>query len=170
MSCLARLTAGLVPDSCRVLKESFRHNRPSPEGCFVTKKTKFTEEQIAFVLRESEFGTAVAKVRRKMGICEATFFNWKKKYGGPSVSELRRLRQLDEENRKLKQLVADLSPDKAMCCRMRFKKALRPAQRKALAGHLQSTYGASVRRSCAMMRLFLTGWYYRHRRPCRMRR
>jgi putative transposase len=49
-----------------------------------------------------------------MGICEATFFNWKKKYGGLGVSELRRLRQLDEENRKLKQLVADLSLDKAM--------------------------------------------------------
>ncbi len=78
------------------------------------KKTKYTEEQIAFALRQSETGTPVAEVCRKMGICEATFFNWKKKYGGLGVSELRRLRQLDEENRKLKQLVADLSLDKAM--------------------------------------------------------
>jgi len=78
------------------------------------KKTQFTEEQIAFALRQSESGTSVAEVCRKMGICEATFFNGKKKYGGLGVSELRRLRQLDEENRKLKQLVADLSLDKAM--------------------------------------------------------
>lgn len=78
------------------------------------KKTQFTEEQIAFALRQSESGTAVAEVCRKMGICEATFFKWQKKYGGLGVSELRRLRQLDEENRKLKQLVADLSLDKAM--------------------------------------------------------
>ena len=78
------------------------------------KKTKYTEEQIAFALRQSESGMTVAEVCRKMGICEATFFNWKKKYGGLGVSELRRLRQLDEENRKLKQLVADLSLDKAM--------------------------------------------------------
>lgn len=78
------------------------------------KKTKYTEEQIAFALRQAESGTSVAEVCRKMGICEATYFNWKKKYGGLGVSELRRLRQLDEENRKLKQLVADLSLDKAM--------------------------------------------------------
>lgn len=78
------------------------------------KKTKYTEEQIAFALRQSETGTAVSEVCRKMGIAEATFYNWKKEYGGLGVSELRRLRQLDEENRKLKQLVADLSLDKAM--------------------------------------------------------
>ena len=78
------------------------------------KKTKYTEEQIAFALRQAESGTAVTEVCRKMGIREATFFNWKRKYGGLGVSELRRLRQLDEENRKLKQLVADLSLDKAM--------------------------------------------------------
>lgn len=78
---------------------------------FCHEKTKFIEEQIAFALRQSESGTTVAEVCRKMGICEATFFNWKKKYGGLGVSELR---QLDEENRKLKQFVADLSLDNAM--------------------------------------------------------
>jgi putative transposase len=78
------------------------------------KKSKFTEEQIAFALRQSETGTTVAEVCRKMGISDATFYNWKKKYGGLGVAELRRLRQLEEENRKLRQLVADLSLDKAM--------------------------------------------------------
>ena len=77
-------------------------------------KSKFTEEQIAFALRQAESGTRVAEVCRKMGISEQTFFRWKKKYGGLGVSELRRLRQLEEENRQLKRLVADLSLDKQM--------------------------------------------------------
>jgi putative transposase len=78
------------------------------------KKSKFTEEQIAFALRQAESGTRVAEVCRKMGIAEQTFFRWKKKYGGLGVSELRRLRQLEEENRQLKRLVADLTLDKQM--------------------------------------------------------
>ena len=78
------------------------------------RKSKFTEEQIAFALRQAEGGTRVAEICRKMGISEATFFNWKKKYGGLGVSELRRLKQLEEENKQLKKLVADLSLDKQM--------------------------------------------------------
>lgn len=78
------------------------------------KRSKFTEAQIVFALRQAEQGTRVAEICRKMGISEATFYNWKKKYGGLGVSELRRLKQLEEENRKLKQLVADLSLDKQM--------------------------------------------------------
>lgn len=78
------------------------------------KKSKFTEEQIAFALKQAEMGTLVEDVCRKMGISQATFYAWRKKFGGLGVSELRRLRQLEEENRKLKQLVADLSLDKVM--------------------------------------------------------
>jgi putative transposase len=78
------------------------------------KRTRFTEEQIAFALRQAETGTRAGEICRKMGISEATFYNWKKKYGGLGVSELRHLKQLEEENRKLKQLVADLSLDKKM--------------------------------------------------------
>jgi len=78
------------------------------------KRSKFTEQQIIFALRQAETGVRVAEVCRKMGISEATFYNWKKKYGGLGVSELRRLRQLEEENTKLKQIVADLSLDKQM--------------------------------------------------------
>ena len=77
------------------------------------RKSKFTEDQIAFALKQNELGTSVDEVCRKMGISEATFYVWKK-YSGIGPSELRRLRQLDEENRKLKQIVADLSLDKAM--------------------------------------------------------
>ena len=76
------------------------------------KKSKFTEEQIAFALHQAQTGTSVEEVCRKLGISQATFYAWKKKFSGMGVSELRRLRQLEEENRKLKQLVADLSLDK----------------------------------------------------------
>lgn len=78
------------------------------------KRSKFTEQQIAFALKQAELGTPVEEVCRKMGISDATFYNWKKKYGGLGPSELRRLKQLEEENTKLKKLVADLSLDKAM--------------------------------------------------------
>jgi putative transposase len=78
------------------------------------KKSKFTEAQIVFAIKQSETGVQVSEICRKMGISEATFYNWKKKYGGLGVSELRQLRQLQEENSKLKQIVADLSLDKQM--------------------------------------------------------
>ncbi len=78
------------------------------------KKSKFTEAQIVFALRQTEEGVKVPEICRKMGISEATFYNWKKKFGGLGVSELRRLKQLEEENMKLKQIVADLSLDKQM--------------------------------------------------------
>ena len=67
-----------------------------------------------FAIKQSETGVGVAEVCRKMGISEATFYNWKKKYGGLGVNELRRLRQLEDENNRLKQIVADLTLDKQM--------------------------------------------------------
>ena len=78
------------------------------------KASKFTEAQIAFVLKQAEDGTPVAEVCRKAGISDATFYNWRKRYAGLMPSEMKRLRQLEEENTKLKRLVADLSLDKAM--------------------------------------------------------
>ncbi len=78
------------------------------------RKSKYTEEQIAYTLRQAESGVAVAEIIRKLGITEQTFYRWKKRFAGLGVSELRRLRQLEEENRKLKRLVADLSLDRQM--------------------------------------------------------
>lgn len=71
-------------------------------------------ERIAFALKQAGLGISVEDVFRKMSICDATFCVWRNKYGGVGPSELRRLRQLEEENRKLKEIVADLSLDKAM--------------------------------------------------------
>lgn len=78
------------------------------------KKSKFTEHQIVFAIKQSKSGTRVDEICRQMGVSQATFFNWKKKYGGLGISELRKLRQLEEENAQLKKLVADLSLDKQM--------------------------------------------------------
>lgn len=78
------------------------------------RKSKFTEAQIIFAIKQSETGVRVSEVCRKMGVSEATFYNWKKKYGDIGITELRKLRQLEAENVNLKKLVADLSLDKQM--------------------------------------------------------
>ena len=78
------------------------------------KRSRFSAEQIAYALRQAESGTAVADVCRQLGISEATFYVWKKRYAHLGVTELRELRQLREENSKLKRLVADLTLDKSI--------------------------------------------------------
>lgn len=78
------------------------------------KASKFSDAQKAFILRQAEDGTPVAEICRKAGISQATFFNWKKKYAGLMPSEMRRLRELEDENARLKRIVADLSLDKEM--------------------------------------------------------
>jgi putative transposase len=78
------------------------------------KRSKFSEEQVAYALRQVEAGTAVPDICRQLGVSEATFYVWKKKYAHLGVSELRRLRQLEDENNRLKRLVADLTLDKHM--------------------------------------------------------
>jgi len=78
------------------------------------KRSKFSEEQIVYAMRQAESGTPVGDLCRQLGVSDATFYAWKKKYAHLGVSELRRLRQLEEENSRLKRLVADLSLDKHM--------------------------------------------------------
>ena len=78
------------------------------------KRSRFSEEQVAYALRQTEQGTPVPDVCRQLGVSEATFYVWKKKYAHLGVSEVHRLRQLEEENARLKGLVADLTLDKHM--------------------------------------------------------
>ncbi len=75
------------------------------------KSSRFTEEQIIGVLKEAEAGLTVKEICRKHGICDQTYYRWKSKFGGLDVSEARRLRQLEDENRRLKQMVADQALD-----------------------------------------------------------
>jgi len=76
------------------------------------KRSKFTEEQILFALKQGDAGQPIADVCRQMGISEATYYNWKKRYGNLGLLEVRELRQLRDENARLKRLVADLTLDK----------------------------------------------------------
>jgi len=78
------------------------------------KASRFSDAQKAFILKQGEEGLAVAEVCRKAGISQATYFNWKKKYAGLLPSEMRRLKQFEDENARLKRIVADLSLDKEM--------------------------------------------------------
>jgi len=78
------------------------------------KASRFSEAQKAFVLKQGADGVAVAEICRKVGISQATYFNWKKKYAGMMPSEMKRLRELEDENGRLKRIVADLSLDKEM--------------------------------------------------------
>ncbi len=78
------------------------------------KALKFTDAQKAFIIRQGDEGTSVAEICRKAGISQATYFNWKKKYTGMMPSEMKRLRELEDENGRLKRIVADLSLDKEM--------------------------------------------------------
>lgn len=78
------------------------------------KKSRFSEQQIAFILKQADEGTSVEEVCRKAGISQQTYCRWRKKYAGLMPSELRRLRQLEEENNRLKRMVADVSLDKEM--------------------------------------------------------
>ena len=101
------------------------------------KASKFTEAQIALVLKRADEGTAVAEDCRKPGISEATFYVWHKYYGNPLPTEMKRLRQLEYENAKLRRIVAWLALDKAMRQDV-FKKALRPARKRQLVDQLRT--------------------------------
>jgi len=78
------------------------------------RTSRFTEQQVVAALRQVEGGTTVGEACRKLGVSEQTFYRWKRKYAGIGVAELRRLRQVEDENRRLKQLVADLTLDRQM--------------------------------------------------------
>jgi putative transposase len=78
------------------------------------RKSKFTEQQIAFILKQADDGVSVEDTCRKAGISIQTYYRWRQKYGGLMPSEMKRLRQLEEENARLKRLVANLSLDKEM--------------------------------------------------------
>jgi putative transposase len=115
------------------------------------RKSRFSEEQIISILKHVELGRPLADICREYGISDATFYRWKAQYGGLEVSQLRRLRQLEDENRKLKQVVAELTLDNHAAHGSRHKKLVTPTARRSAVGYLQTTYSCSQRRACRLV-------------------
>jgi putative transposase len=115
-------------------------------------RKRHSPEQIALALRQAEGGTPIAEIIRKLGIHENTFYAWKKRFGGLGTPEIRELRQLREENAKLKRLVADLSLDKTMLQDIIAKKTVKPAQQRERVGYLRTAFGISTHRACLVLR------------------
>ncbi|WP_100962111.1 IS3 family transposase [Bosea sp. FBZP-16] len=115
------------------------------------KRARFTEEQIIAVLREHEAGAKSADLARKHGVSEATLYNWKAKFGGMDVSEAKRLKQLEDENAKLKKLLAEQMLDVAAMRELLFKKMVGPAVQRDAVAHLQAVMGLWERRACTIV-------------------
>ncbi|NKW80851.1 IS3 family transposase [Ochrobactrum pecoris] len=129
------------------------------------KKQRFTEEQIIAVLKEQEAGMKVADLCRKYGISDATFYNWKAKYGGMEVSEAKRLKALEEENAKLKKLLAEQMLDAAALRELLGKKMVGPAAKREAVMHLKAVMGLSERRACQIVSADRKMIRYRSCRP-----
>ena len=127
------------------------------------KRKRHTEEQIITILREHEAGMKTADLCRKHGISEASFYNWKAKYGGLEVSEAKRLKGLEGENAKLK-LLADAMLDNAALKDLLGKKMVTPAAKQEAVAHLRSAFDMSERRACRVVGCVRMTVRYR---PCR---
>ncbi|MGI9127499.1 MAG: IS3 family transposase [Roseomonas sp.] len=115
------------------------------------KRSRFNDEQIIGILKEQEAGAVTADVCRRHGISEATFYKWKAKFGGLEVTEAKRLRALEEENAKLKKLLAEAMLDIAVLKDISFKKMVTPGAKRDAVAHARGCYGLSERRACHLI-------------------
>ncbi|MFC3321358.1 IS3 family transposase [Mesorhizobium cantuariense] len=129
------------------------------------KRKRFTEEQIIAVLREHEAGVKAGDLARKHGVSEATLYNWKAKYGGMDVSDAKRLKALEDENAKLKKLLADQMLEASALRELLFKKMVGSAAKREAVAHLQAVMGLSERRACSFVGADRKMIRYRSRRP-----
>ena len=111
-------------------------------------KRRFTDEQIIGVLKEHESGEPVAEICRRHGIGQSTLYKWKAKYGGMEVNDARKLKALEDENTRLKRLLADSLLDNQMLRRHQLKKVVTPDARRAAVSYLRDNYAVSERRAC----------------------
>ncbi len=130
------------------------------------KKKRFAVEQIVAILKQAELGIPVAELIRQVGISEQTFYRWKKKYSGLEVDQVRQLKQMAEENTRLKRIVADLTLDKSHVAGRAEKKILRPSRYRPVVEYLSMSYRISERRACRVTRLHRgTYRYSSHKNP-----
>ncbi|WP_404926379.1 IS3 family transposase [Mesorhizobium sp. ORM16] len=129
------------------------------------KRKRFTEEQILAVLREHEAGAKAGDLARKHGVSEATLYNWKAKYGGMDVSDAKRLKALEDENAKLKKLLADQMLEASALRELLSKKMVRAAAKREAVAHLRAVMGLSERRACSFVGADRKMVRYRSRRP-----
>ena len=126
-------------------------------------KGRHTEAQIIAALKQVEAGRTVEDVARECGVSQATVYTWKAKYGGLDVSEAQRLRSLEDENSRLKRLVADLSLDKEMLKAVIAKKTAQLVDRRTDAHWLCTRYEASERRVCWLLSIGVSSYRYQSR-------
>jgi putative transposase len=123
------------------------------------RKARFTEHQIIAVLKSVEAGRTVKDVCREAGISEASYYNWKAKYGGMEASDIKKMKDLEDENRRLKQMFADLSLE-CRALKTSSKKALKPAIKRELVSYLTTQFAMSLRQACRMLSLSRTVFLY----------
>lgn len=126
------------------------------------KASKFSDAQKAFILKQGSDGIPVAEICRRAGISQATYFNWKKKYDGLLPAEMKRLKQLEDENGKLRKLVADLSLDKEML--RHSPKTVRPGRKRELVAETCDEWNVSIRRACRVLEFDTSTYHYKFRR------
>jgi putative transposase len=125
------------------------------------KKSRFSEQQIAFVLRQAEEGTAVAEVCRKAGISEASFYNWRKKYGGLMPSEMKRLKQLEEKNQRLKKAGRRPVARQGDATGRDPPKNMSPARKRQMVDEVRVVWRVSIRRVCQALPVDRSTYHYR---------
>ncbi|WP_275268803.1 IS3 family transposase, partial [Pantoea ananatis] len=124
------------------------------------RKARFTEHQIIAVLKSVEAGRTVKDVCREASISEASYYNWKAKFGGMEASDIKKMKDLEDENRRLKQMFADLSLECRALKEVIGKKALKPAIKRELVGYLTAQFTMSIRQACRTLSLSRTVCFY----------
>ncbi|MDP3264667.1 MAG: IS3 family transposase, partial [Tabrizicola sp.] len=128
------------------------------------KASKFSDAQKAFIIKQGDEGTPVAEICRKAGISQATYFNWKKKYAGLLPTEMKRLKQLEDENARLKKIVADLTLDREMLQDVIRRKNLKPGRMRELVRGMCSDWAVSIRTACGAIGFDRSTFLYQSRR------
>ncbi|UII24663.1 IS3 family transposase [Fulvivirga maritima] len=126
------------------------------------KRKKFSPQQIASILKEFDAGKTAAEISREHGVSQAAFYKWRQRFGGMDASELRKLKELEEENRRLKHMHAELALDLKLAKEIIEKKPLKPCQKKQLVTEIKRefNYAISISRACRVLNLAKSVYYY----------